>query len=388
MIPGKIRLLLHSFVYATRTRKRSMVFVAVYAVLASGVFLSVARIEHNRSVLVRQSAAMWLNETAPKAVPVSVVPTLKTFIQEKKLPVSRTVAVSYTELDKGRMLYSIDPEEPWAAASLTPALLKSGRFPESAAGEAVITEGFTFRPDFPEDAEIYPAIGTVIKMGEASIRITGIIRAPEDLPPDTDLMVTGPDGFDRLAGKRPAFVKEFVVIARGSTFLPGLFGSVLGNVGKIHRAFLDDADGRRDVSLTQPATGADPSVQTTRDVLSLPLMLFGITGSLVVSLFYGYLAGRYRLREIALLKTLGFDGMEISLYMLAEVILIASAGLVLSFVAVRGYFAVAVAQADFQLNDFFSLVMAACLLGFNIAGFIFTSKRARRVDPMTLFRDN
>ncbi len=387
MIRGSVRLFIHSLFFAARSRKRALVFACVYALFACGVFFTIARFEHNNSVLLRQGAAVWLQETGGGEAPASRAEAMETYVEKEKLPVDRVVAVRYAELWPGCFLFSVDPEFPWAAASVNPGFLVEGRFPGHSIGEAVVSENFTFPMDALPDARIRPAVGSVVKLKERALRITGIMSLPDSLAEGLQMLIVSPDDFTLLAGDRDAYLKECIMIAQGSSVMPGLFGSTGKNVDRIQKSLAGQESLWSGKGLSRPVSAREAGSQQTRDALLFPLVLFGLLGSIGASLFYGYLAGRYRLREVAVLKTLGFNGFDISLYLVAEVVLIAAAGLVVSYIGVRLYFSVAVTYAQFELSSLWSILTAAVLLGLNILGFAITSRRARRVEPMTLFRN-
>jgi hypothetical protein len=294
----------------------------------------------------------------------------------------------------------IDHEAPWTFSEVKPNSIKSGRFMKSS-DEAMVSEGFEAPLNWMEAGlsnmsasfQVENSItfeGTGDRM---TFEVKGVFK--ESKRAQQSWLVISNDAFDdliTLLGKSPStdvFYYEVAFIATGG-ILEVLFGDAYGTVAAI-------ADTLGDLNADPSTYGSwefifdEQAVKTEardQDLLSFGV---GVIGGLIVATLYAYLITRFRRREVAILKAIGFNAKNVRITLLAEILTVAFLGFAAASLAIESY--IRLTAGSEYIPSLFIMPYTTILISGSVVvltcipGFLLISWRILAVRPIEIFKE-
>ncbi|MFX0184456.1 MAG: ABC transporter permease [Candidatus Hodarchaeota archaeon] len=398
---GKLKLLMKSIVFSTRSKRRFFTFVIVFSILSGATIVLLSFFDNfsreglleHRGVVIKVSTLGNVDYgEAKRAIGTN--------------PRGAEAVIYYRCVNFGTNLRicSINTQYKWAFSEIKPNDLLKGSFPSNDQ-EALVSETLLLTiadsqsGNNPNDVNIYlkPVLGTKFKLGisnetDFELKVSGIYKNPE---PPSDIAITdtrewifiSEAAFDELVGGQnldyldsDIDVHSVSIIASGDVFSGASYSNVdglaadFGNLGTDYESPIytekTDKDEQRNMTL-----------------LSL---LFGIIGTFMVSTLYSYLITRFRRREVAVLKAMGYNKWDVRIVVLTEILVVAITGFLIGLAAIQMYLWNPLArQSSYVYLIIFSPTALLAFLAVVIScvpGFILITARILSVRPIEIFR--
>ena len=365
--------------FATRPKRRVGAFALSFAFLSALTFISISLAEQSWTVDLRRDTAVWITQRDWETARTSDADDVLAALGDVE-PVDKIVRVRYVNY-RDMHVFGVDVSSPWASEFINPGkVLEGGRFIRARKGEA-LTAGFFRCTD--GSLRVSPAQGSRLTLmageEEKELKVVGELSVKGHSKP---CVVLSQDDFESVAPQRGAvYVHEIVLLARGSATLPSLFGNPYDNVAQIRDRLRQKAAALSERYWQRPASGAETGGKSV-SAARLAMLVVGVLGGFLVSLTYGYTISRFRMREAAVLKAIGYSSWQVGLMLVAEVVLVAGVGCFAGLAGVRAYFLRA-------LPSFVStpaLLTLLVVFFLNVLGFFLVAMKAASVQPMALFR--
>ena len=393
---GKLKLLTKSIVFSTRSRRRFFTFVIIFSILSGGTILLLnyfdnfsrqGLLEHKGVVIKTASMDTVFLNSATNDVPSNLDGS------------STVIYYKYINFGSSFRIFSVDPRYAWAFSEIKPNNLISGSFPSGDNDIMISEDALVTLDDSEGSTNMYtkPVVGTKFKIGSSiaspfDLTVKGIYRKPASISADFGtsgrewIFLTEASFNILISGEHlglsssQIYVHSITIIAAGDVYS----GACYDNVNSIHDTLLsinDDPD-YNDMIYTPKA-----NKEEARNMAFLSLV-FGIVGTILVSTLYSYIITRFRRREVAVLKAMGYSKTDVRIVMLSEILVVAITGFVFGLLTIQGYlvltkqgswvFNILVSQTAFL--SFIAVVLAT------IPGFLLISYRILSVRPIEIFR--
>ncbi|MHA1975207.1 MAG: FtsX-like permease family protein [Candidatus Hodarchaeales archaeon] len=394
---GMYRLLTKSIVFSTRSRRRFFTFVIVFSILSGATILLLAAFDNfsregmldHRGVVVRV-----LPNTSVTLAQAQV--DMGVTDGSTKSGTSAVIYYKYIDFGSNLRIFSIRKEYPWAFSAVNPTNLIAGRFPVKenevlVSSEAVLEMGDNQGGVY---AYIKPVVGMTFKLGisiasDFDVKVSGIVEVPasEDTG-DRHWLIMPEDSFNRLTGPQNLALSESQIyvhsvsfIAKGD-FISIISGETYSDVDQLGNDY-SNLGGSYAPALFKYKSDKDGE----RNLLLMSLF-FGLFGTFMVSTLYSYLITRFRRREVAVLKAMGYSKWDVRTVVLTEILVVAVTGFAIGLVGIQLSYYFAKQGAWFYLIMFsptailsFIAVVLSC-----VPGFIIITTRTLSVRPIELFR--
>jgi len=393
---GKLKLLTKSIVFSTRSRRRFFTFVIIFSILSGATILLLNYFDNfsRQGLLFHKGVVI---KTNIGSVTLAEAQTDLGVIDGERLPGSSAVIFyKYLNFGSNFRIFSVDTRYQWGFTEIKPNNLIVGSFPNSD-NEVLVSEDVLVQlQDSQDSINIYtkPVVGTVLKFGDTiaddfDLKISGIFEKPTDVASDTrEWILITEAAFFRLRNSEnlgytsasEVNVSSISIIASGDVYS----GACYSNVDSIYStlSFLNTDPDYNGVIHTSSALKEE-----TRNMAFLSLV-FGIVGTILVSTLYSYIITRFRRREVAVLKAMGYSKTDVRIVLLSEILVVAITGFAFGLLAIQGYlvltkqgswvFNILVSQTAFL--SFIAVVLAT------IPGFLLISYRILSVRPIEIFR--
>ncbi|MFW9930168.1 MAG: hypothetical protein ACFFD1_12310 [Candidatus Thorarchaeota archaeon] len=421
---GFLRLLKQAIIFGTRSR-RLFIFIFIFAILSGVTLLAMDSIfqENTSELLTAKSIVLEIqNNLESNTMTVSNVdPSSKSIVQGY----GSSYLVKYIKMDN-MYLFSLS-SNPWENPEVRPKDIKQGSYvsnfgPAGKTYQALASSGYSFNlsngnSNGPYSFKSDTSVGNNIDFWfnneiRYSLKIVGTFNKSTTLNEgNPKIWIFVPDdGFDTIAQllypqNRDAniYVSQIVLTASGSTeFFFGLFaGDANAKLTKISEGV--DNTPIANFSRQTSTKLTDIRAAATQKDISL---LFGGLGSTIVATLYAFIIARFRTREIATLKAVGYTARQVRVVLLAEIGTVSVIGYLLATFAI---------QILLTLNSYYTLgstyipniwkiwgildplsfnwlPSSAATFTFiiivlsNIIGFFIISRRTVTVRPVELFR--
>jgi ABC-type antimicrobial peptide transport system permease subunit len=310
-----------------------------------------------------------------------------------------TIFYRYINFGSSLRIFSVNTNYPWAFQDLKPNDLVAGHFPQQS-NQILVSEDILLELEDSEGlTNLYtePVVGTsfTINISTTStykMTVSGIFKKPPIITADPDnreWMFVTESAFNSIVYSAnlnledsDIFVHSITVIAAGDVFN----GAAYANVDLI------EIDLR--VGLTSVSTSYDNPIFTrqtdkdeTRNMMFLSLT-FGIIGTFMVSTLYSYLITRFRRREVAVLKAMGYNKWSVRIVVLSEILVVAVTGFLIGLLAIQAYlyfsstssYVFYIIFSPTALLSFLAVVLSC------VPGFLLITTRILGVRPLEIFR--
>ncbi|MHA2156810.1 MAG: FtsX-like permease family protein, partial [Candidatus Hodarchaeales archaeon] len=124
-----------------------------------------------------------------------------------------------------------------------------------------------------------------------------------------------------------------------------------------------------------------------RNMMFLSLV-FGLFGTFMVSTLYSYLITRFRRREVAVLKAMGYSKWSVRIVVLSEILVVAVTGFTLGLFSIQMFIYLTRSSAyvyNIVISSTAILSFLAVVLS-SVPGFILITTRILGVRPIEIFR--
>ena len=392
---GKLKLLTKSIVFSTRSRRRFFTFVIIFSMLSGATILLLNYFDNfSRQGLLEHKGVVIKTASLGSVTLAEAQTDLDVTDGERLLGSSAVIFYKYINFGSNFRIFSVDTRYQWGFTEIKPNNLIVGSFPNSDY-EALVSEDVLVQlQDSQDSINIYtkPVVGTILKFGatvadDFDLKISGIFEKPTDVASDTrEWILITEAAFDRLrenlgyTSAADVNVSSISIIASGDVYS----GACYSNVDSIYSTLssLNTDPDYNGVIHTSRALKEE-----TRNMAFLSLV-FGIVGTILVSTLYSYIITRFRRREVAVLKAMGYSKTDVRIVILSEILVVAITGFVLGLLAIQGYL-VLTKQGSWVFNILLSqtafLSFIAVVLA-TIPGFLLISYRILSVRPIEIFR--
>jgi ABC-type antimicrobial peptide transport system permease subunit len=302
----------------------------------------------------------------------------------------------YVNFGSNLRIFSMNPKYSWAFDEISPTDLMSGRFPNRDNEVLIPDDALLSLENTQGSVFIYtkPVVGTTFKIGtsidsEFDLKVSGIYKKPTSVVNDGfEWIFITENAFDTLTnsqnlnyGPGQIYVHSITIIASGDFFS----GNVYNNVERIYDDLVQDID---DSNRYDGVGHTAKSLKEGQRSFSLLALLFGMFGTFMVSTLYSYLITRFRRREVAVLKAMGYSKWNVRTVVLSEILVVAITGFFIGLLAIQGYLWYTRQGAYYYLiilspTSLFSFgaVVLSCIPGFFLITF-----RILSVRPIEIFR--
>lgn len=398
---GQLKLLTKSIIFSTRSRRRFFTFVAIFAILSGATIILLNYFDgfSRQQLLDQKGIVLKANDFGtPTALTLDAAETSLGITDGGSLDggpldgASKVIFYKYINFGTSLRIFSINPNYPWAFTDLKPTSLSQGGFPSNTY-KALISEDLVL-PLQDNQAGNYiftkPGTGTMLTIGATNasdfkLTISGIFKKPSLAAQDNrewifitetafDLLVS--DTYLNLADTE-IYIHSVTVIAGGDVFngqaytrVDELGGDLYGSSG-----------------FSDPIYTPKSEKDELRKMMFLSL-LFGLFGTFVVSTLYSYLITRFRRREVAVLKAMGYSKWSVRTVVLSEILVVAVTGFMLGLLSIQAYIYLTRTGSYIYYIIFSSTALLAFLAVVisSVPGFILITTRILGVRPLEIFR--
>lgn len=403
---GSLRVARKSAFFALRARKRLIVFVIIFGMLSGATLLLVGTFDSynkqnlldQRGVFIREQSPASINSTQYRSINTALDQNL----DEGKYEIHPVRYFNYPagSLSSYMRVVGIDHNAPWAFSEVKPNSIKSGRFIRSS-DEAMVNEGFKVPLNWTEaglssmfaSLQVDNSITFEGNQDQMTLEVKGVFKESPRM--QQSWLVISNDAFDdliTLLGKSSSidvFYSEVSYIAAGGMF-EVLFGDAYDTVADIADALGElRADtstyGNWDFNFKEKPVKAEARDQ---DLLSF---VVGAVGGLIVATLYAYLITRFRRREVAILKAIGFNARNVRITLLAEILTVAFLGFLAATLVIEGY--IRLTAGSEYIASLFTMPYTTILISGSVVvvtcipGFLLISWRILSVRPIEIFKE-
>ncbi|MFW9992965.1 MAG: FtsX-like permease family protein [Candidatus Odinarchaeota archaeon] len=398
---GTLRIIRKSVRFGTRSRKRLFIFICIFAFLSGVTLLAVQNLEAENTEALLSEKAVVVTQNSWRNALESDAEDLIGDVGGGYF--SKAYVTKYLDLENsipgGNMaikVFGIDSGNPWANTLVKPNDIKSGHFIQGSK-QVLLSSDFTVTDGA---FEYVPAIGSVINFtaGTETERLVVVGKFEKSQLDSFAWMFVDNELFDdihrRLEGDYGTiniYTYEVVFMAKGSTILNFLSGDAYTNVEKTMGEVLPLTGGG---TPWDNPSGIDIESRKSERGLKQMFLAFGIIGGVIVATMYGFLISRFRTREIAILKAVGYSASSVRIVLLGEILTVS----VLGFATALGMIQLGiisnstfVLQTKYWSNIVFSwtaLFSFVIIVLSNGLGILIISRRAVAVRPIELFQSD
>lgn len=395
---GKLKLLSKSIVFSTRSRRRFFTFVIIFSILSGATILLLNYFDNFSRQGLLEHKGVVIKTTSMDTVYLNSVTD---DVPSNLAGSSAVIYYKYINFGSSFRIFSVNPRYAWAFSEIKPNNLISGSFPSGDNDIMVSKDALVTLDDSEGSTNMYtkPVVGTKFKIGSSitspfDLTVKGIYKKPDSIIADFETsgrewIFLTEASFDILIsgehlGLSPSqiFVHSITIIAAGDVYS----GACYDNVDSIHTTLFDDINGN-DARYNDMLRTPKANKEEARNMAFLSLV-FGIVGTILVSTLYSYIITRFRRREVAVLKAMGYSKTDVRIVILSEILVVAITGFVLGLLAIQGYL-VLTKQGSWVFNILLSqtafLSFIAVVLA-TIPGFLLISYRILSVRPIEIFK--
>ena len=396
---GMYKLLMKSIVFSTRSRRRFFTFVIVFGILSGATIILLYNFDNfSREGLLVHSGLVIKSASMDSVTLATAQSDLGVTDGNTRGSAKAYIFYKYVNFGSGLRIFSMHPKYPWAFDDISPTDLTAGSFPKGENDVLVPEDALLTLADSQGAVNIYtkPVVGTTIKIGrstdsEFDLKISGVYKKPTAVEGDgNDWFFVTEDAFDTLTnaqnlnyGASQIYIHSISIIASGDF----LSGSVYNNVDNLYAELSPTIDAlpRYD--------GVDHTPKSLKEgerSFSFLSLIFGMVGTFMVSTLYSYLITRFRRREVAVLKAMGYSKWNVRIVVLSEILVVAVTGFIIGLVIIQGY----LWNPLNRTGSYFYLIMLSPTALFSfiavviscVPGFFLITFRILSVRPIEIFR--
>lgn len=412
---GVLRIIRYGTEFSFRTRR--IFFFIIFFIALTGITLyamnEVSR--ENTDQLILQKVVI-LRERSPFSASVS---DANVIAQEFNVRGNYVYVMRYIYISSLKMkIFSADLSQPWSNNIVKPDEIRSGSYLSTSsdignntfqalASRNLITLGNITGSNTVQMFNTY-SVGSVQSFTKSSesfnLKIVGLYDKKLDLPINENWLIVPDKVFDGLVSflgvsQTSIYAYQIVVVAQGySETLAGLIlGSSISNINKNNLLAQPINQQSQYFSLyTYPHIDQVQSQATSTDLI----LLIGLIGSPIVATMYAFMISRFRTREMAVLKAVGYSNRNVQIMILTEIAVVSIIGFLISvfglqiILALNSEYTLNTTYVPLIWNPFVSLIPSGTTITTfifvvlsNIVGFFIISYKTIRVQPVELFKN-
>ncbi|MFX0084053.1 MAG: ABC transporter permease [Candidatus Hodarchaeota archaeon] len=402
---GKFKLLMKSIVFSTRSRRRFFTFVIIFGLLSGATIQLLTYFDNfSRQELLNHKGVV-VKAADLDSVNLATAQTDLNVQDGERLPGSEIVIFyKYVNFGASFRIFSMNSRYPWAFSEIKPNNLIAGSFPNSDNEVLVSEDAFITVQDNQDGVRIYtkPVVGTTLKLGgsvdsDFDLRVSGVYRKPSSIQADfeqngREWIILTENAFAELLNEEnlgytndnQIWVHSITIIAAGS-ILDVYSGACYSRVDELGSSLEQDINPNADYDNVDYTPKANKEESRNLAFLSL---VFGLIGTFIVSTLYAYIITRFRRREVAVLKAMGYNKWDVRIVVLSEILVVSITGFILGLLTIQSFLFLTK-----QGSWFFMIIFSqTALLSFlavvlsTIPGFFLISFRILSVRPIEIFR--
>ncbi|MFX0125674.1 MAG: ABC transporter permease [Candidatus Hodarchaeota archaeon] len=339
---GIFKVLMKSIVFSTRSRRRFIPFVIVFGILSLATIIMLFNFDNfsregllvHRGVVVEVSTLGNVDYDAAQDAIGTSIPGAEAIIYYR-----------YVDFGNNLRICSINTKYEWAFSEIKPNDLIAGSFPsndkEALVSDELLLTLFDEEGTPPVRIFTKPVVGAKFRLGQSNasafeLQVSGIFErpsSPSKLAYGREWIFIPETSFETLvSGQNLGYTDNQVnihsisIIASGDVFS----GASYDNVDRIAASL------NLGTEYDSPTYTSKTDKDAQRNMLFLSL-IFGIFGTFMVSTLYSYLITRFRRREVAVLKAMGYNSWDVRIVVLSEILVVAITGFFIGLVAIQGY---------------------------------------------------
>ncbi len=406
---GFFRIISRSSKFAVRVKKRFILLLLIYAIIAGFVGALVDDLDSYQTSDLLDQRGVYIEQAEEFSVTGTQGSALVSALNSATLGYSLDdiQMYKYAQLDNQLRIYSFDLSRPWLHPNLNPDIVKTGSFPSSV-GEALVPMGDIQKRNSTNGAVIEStiAVGSEFTFttgaNEVTIRVSGIMDPSDYVGSENDdlwFFVDDSTFNDILAlyGLDPeadTFVHSMaipiVIEGSGIPLFDIPTDKDYENVADLEQTIQQDylPDDVTYGNFNKNAETSPIDVKQKNRLQSLLTFVVAVGfGALFVFLF-GMLIAKFRKREIAILKAMGYTRGSIQLSLVTEIFTDA----IIGFTVGMGLIQLALLyMSDFEPSTLFRPVSVwisfLIVVLMSLPGTFIITWRSLGVSPMTIFRD-
>ncbi|OLS28937.1 MAG: hypothetical protein HeimC2_03750 [Candidatus Heimdallarchaeota archaeon LC_2] len=403
---GNFRVFKKSVRFTFRSKRRFFVFLMIFGIVSTFIAFYIDTLDDMRTDGILEQKGVSMYQEDSKTVTYAQGTKILSDIlliedSDDDIKIETSIIFHYAELDPYIRLYSMDIHHPWYSEFVKPSLVSAGEYPTSKS-HILVPSGSkqiynSSSTGVVVDTEI--AVGQLFTFEKAGsdpieLRVSGKFdssQIQEQGDEDRLWIFADKSKFEsllKLFGKTTAdaytysitFVVPGNIISRGANKLVTALNTQIKGLLKENRiGEHGDWEPQPDSLPTDKAE--DEAIQNWAN------LLFVVLGGIILTTMFAYLISRFRRREIAILKAMGYAQSSVRTTLMAEILTIAFVGFI---------FGVSMAQGLlFYLSDFSTtslLSKESVLVSFGITvivtlpGMLLVSWRVLQVSPSEAFR--
>lgn len=403
---GKIRILKKSVRFTVRSKRRFIVFMLIFAIVSSFIAFFVDNIDTLQTDEYLEQKGLVLNQQNDMTVTYDQGKALLDEILKIQNNGASAVDVhmmsNYAELDETLNIFSIDVTKPWLSKDINPSYIKQGRFPSNP-NEVVIpinsyqsrtsTDGRTMDTDI--------VVGQTLKFTNAEevveLKVVGTFE-PVDIQidyidtigelwffMDTTAFAKLLNLYDLTLSDAYTYAMSFVV--PGLILVDSTYQAIDNLNAEIEKIIAEGTiEAYGDWQKQAEQLPLQQAVDTATTILVS--LGFAVIGGVVLSIMFSYLITRFRRREIAVLKALGYSNSSVRTSLVGEILTISIIGFFVGLISVQGIlFSRSNYDFDSLLRSISFLASFAINVLITLPGMLLVSRRILKVSPAEAFRD-
>ncbi|MHA2365311.1 MAG: FtsX-like permease family protein [Candidatus Hodarchaeales archaeon] len=416
---GFLRLLWFGVSASTRS-KRILIFIVFFIVLSGVTAFSINEIDRERRDLLLEQRAIVIEQNSFDSNNEDDTDNIVLAFGDS----SKVVVVKYINLPSINMrIFSVDTSIPWANTITQPDEIRQGHYLQSTNAiksspetwEAILSDNFIEIDSTAGNAvaSLY-SVGSIVNFTGSNaeslhFKTVGIFEKPYvNYAPETEneiwMLISDNvfDGLVDLLGMDDAtevYIYQIVVVSNG--YSETLAAAILGDAKAITEENSQIASNLVSSSNWRlkdpPDTNKIKSQATTTDII----LVLGCIGAPVVATLYAFIISRFRTREIAIMKAVGYSNGNVQAMLLTEIGTVSIIGYLISIFGLQIIFTL---NSRFSLNTTYvptiwnpinlnnpwpswtAILTFIIVVLSNALGFLIISRRSISVRPVELFK--
>ena len=412
---GFFRIIRYGTEFSFRTRR--IFFFIIFFIALTGVTLyAMNEISRENTDLLLSQKVDILQEKSAFNASVSDTTSL---VNQFSVRGNHVYIVRYIYISSLKMkIFSADLSQPWANSIVKPDEIRAGGYLntnsnigndtyQALASRNLITLGNITGATTVNMFNTF-SVGSIqtFTKGTANfnLKIVGLYDKKIDLPTQENWLLVPDSVFNNLVSflNIPAtsvYAYQVVVVASGySETLAGiLFGNSIKNVDKnniLAQTAIQNAP--HFILKSYPVINDVQSQATSTDLI----LIIGVIGSPIVATMYAFIISRFRTREMAVLKAVGYSNRNVQVMILTEIAAVSIIGFLISVFGLQILFAL---NSRYTLNTTYipllwnplvslvpsgtAIVTFIFVVLSNILGFGIISQKTIKVRPVELFKN-
>ncbi|MHA2276658.1 MAG: ABC transporter permease [Candidatus Kariarchaeaceae archaeon] len=371
---GNFRVFKQSVRFTFRSKRRFIVFLLIFGIVSTFIAFYIDTLDDMRTdgVLDQKGVSMYQEQynTVTYTQGNQILTEILAFEDDDNIRIETSVIFHYAELDPFIRLYSIDINHPWYSEFIKPSLVVDGEYPEDK-NHILVPTG---------SKQIYNSSSTGVLV-DTEVAVGQKFQFERDGLAPIELRVSGK--FDSSKIQERGDEDRLWIFADQSKFesLLEMFGKTVENDAYTYG-----------ITFVVPGNILSESLPTKKAEeeagQNWVYLLFVVLGGAILTTMFAYLITRFRRREVAILKAMGYAQSSVRTSLIAEILTVAFVGFLfgVSFAQTLLFY-----YGNYQTTSLLSIEAILVSFAINVLvtlpGMVLVSWRVLQVSPSEAFRD-